>query len=361
MVSTLRIVLAVAALLPGVSALHLRGNEPANSKVVSGPDCGHVKKVISKFTKASKVGKLAGKARGAISAAEAAAGVAEAAEAQAEEIGSPFKDGDGDFPKAIEQAIKNAEDAAKDATAEAAKLETELGTFKTSITKTDFSGEGVSDAELVAIEDLTKEVVKSAKDAREVAAATVKKAEKVKDDYLKDSANVGAFSKKVLDSATAALKEATDVGTKSGHLVGDAKLLHKNAGEAKTGLETELAADESDQGPVLQAFIDDLDAKIEGVSDGADEAKTAIDTLETDAATLKEKNDAVKVVYEAVRGGANAPGSASADITAAEAALDAVEQDLVNVKASAKTLMARQAKLKAKYEEAQKKLPPPGP
>lgn len=360
MVSTRVVVLAVAALLPGAAALHLRG-EPADGKVIEGPDCGHVKKVISKYTKAAKVGKLAGKARGAISSAEAAAGVAEAAETQAEEIGGAFKDENGDFPKAIEQAIQNAKDAADDAMKIAGKLETQLGSFKNDITKTDFSGEAVEDEDLVKMEDMTKEVVKAAKTAREVAAATVKKAEKVKEDYLKDSANVGGFAKKVLDASTAALKEATDVGTKAGHAVGDAELLLKNSEKAKTGLDKILADDASDQAPVLEAFIDDLDAKMDGVSDGADESESAIDKLKDDAKILKEKTEALKAVYEAVRGGANAPASASSDITAAEAALDAVEQDLVNVKASAKTLMKRQAKLKAKYEEAEKKLPPPGP
>lgn len=366
MASILRFVLAFAALLPGVAAVHLRRtvdkpSEPADSKIVEGPDCGHVKQIISKYTKASKVGTLAGKAQGAINSAEAAADVAEAAKTQAEEIGGAFKDKDGELPVAIQSALKNAGDAGDEAMELAGKLETKLSSFKDKITKTDFSGAGVGDGDMVMLKDMTVAVGKAAETAREVAAATVKKAEEVKADYLKDASSMGKFAKEVLDAANAAVAEASDIGQKAGYAVDDGELLGKKAKKATTGLKAKLAEDESDQAPVLEAFIDDLDRKATGVSDVSDEAVTAIKKLETDATTLKDSVATTKGIYEAVRGGANTPSGASGDLTTAEAATDAVEQDIVEVKGLAKTLMARMAKLKAKVAEAEKKLPPPGP
>jgi len=356
--SILRFVLALAALLPG-AAVQLRGKPPADSKTVEGPDCGHVRQIISKWTKASKVGHLAGLARGAVSSAEAAADAATAAKTQAEEIGAAFKDAEGALPAAIASAVENAGGAATAATKAVTALETDLGTFKNSITETDFSGEKVKDADIVKLEDLTTDASKAAKTAREVAEATVKKAEEVRERLLKDSGTAGALAKKVLDSSSAALAEASEIGQKAGFAVKDGALLKGRADEALSGLKALLAKDESDQKPVLSAFIDDLDAKATGVSDGGANVTTANGKLETSTGALKTAVAAVKAVYTEVKNGAKAPATASADLTAAEAALDAVTQDLVNVKATAKTLMVRQAKLKAKVEEAEKKLPPP--
>merc|ERR1719428_2809025 len=79
---------AAAALLRGAGSARAAGCRedpnahivPANmadSEIVEGPDCGNVKKIVNKFAKSTKVGKLSGEATNAITGAERAAAEAE--------------------------------------------------------------------------------------------------------------------------------------------------------------------------------------------------------------------------------------------------------------------------------------------
>jgi len=246
-----------------------------------------------------------------------------------------------------------AEAAADDATKASGNLDSELTGFKDSISSSDFSGADVKDSAIAKMRDLIAAADTATKRARDEEARVLGKAASAKADALKDTATALKLVKEASAAASAAVKEAGDIGQKAGWAVDEAKAMVTKADDAKGKL-SEKVGDAGDQAPVLEAFISDLEGQATGVTEAADAAKGAIDDLSSAEGDLKTTADSLKTAAES--SGPATVAEEAKTLDAGEATLQKTIEAIANVKAKVKTMMTRQAKLKAKIAAAEKKL-----
>lgn len=327
--------------------------EPADSKAIEGPDCGHVKQVIRKWRKAASVGQVAGEARAAITSADAAAGRAAAAAGHAREIGTAIGKG-GELPEGIKLSAESAEQAAKAATSASTALETELETFKSKTSSSGFSGSAVDDSDMVSLRESTsaaKEAAASAIDASELA---LKKAEDAQEAATKSSQKVARLVAAILDASDPVLKDAAAAAQKATWAADRADRIVSNAQDTVKAVEGKMAK-AGDQKPVWEALKTELESTADGVKEAKDALTKAAADVTTAVGTLKEKLIPLKEAGESVAGG-GITSEMTAEIAAAEAALDSAKESLAALEAKRQTMTKRESRLQVKLQDTMKKL-----
>lgn len=329
------------------------GAEPADSATIEGPDCGHVKQIFGKWQKASKVGHLAGHARGVVSTAQAAAGALDAAAQRVRAVGAAIGE-NGTLPEAIKVAAQNADDASSAATAASAALGVELDTFKSAIASSDMSGAGVSDAQMSTLKQLTA----AAENATQFAQAELKQvlatAVAAETKALKSSAATELLVKGALDAAAPLQKLAPEVVQKSGWAVKDAQAV---VGEAQTLLArvVQKVANASEQAPVWEAAQGDLENKTQAVSGAGQTVTAAIGTLSSAADVLTNAVALLKAAEAKAAGGGVLSGLSGA-LTVAEQATAKTQEALTTLEGAVRTLTDRQVRLQGTMAQLEGKL-----
>jgi len=355
----LRAVVVVTAWLqaswPADALVTQRGREdpekdPEYSKLIKGPDCGHVKQIIGKYQKAAKVGKVAGTARGVITQADIAAGKVDAAVTRAKEIGKSL----GELPKAIKEAISSAEKAAKEASTASAALDTELETFKTKVSGSDISGADVTDEDMVKL----KKAAEAAKDAGGAAFASAErvlsKAEE-SEKAAKEKSEESAGKVRILMSMAGPLLEKLPKATQeAGWAVDKADATATKADDTLKKVEDKIK-DAKDQKPVWEALKEGIKGHVDGVKEMKEPMKKA-QTAVSDAE--KALQEAVKPLKEALKtaAGGGVVSDISEDLTKAEKATDKASQALTALKGKQDSLVKSHDRLKSELEAAEKKL-----
>jgi len=338
---------------PADALVTARPKTPEYSKLIKGPDCGHVKQIIGKYSKAAKVGKLAGSARGVITQADIAAGKVDAAVSRAKEMGKSLTK-DGELPKAIKDSIASAEKAAKEASKASATLDTELETFKKKVSGSDISGADVTDEDLVKL----KKAADAAKDAGGAAFASAErvlsKAKETEDAAKEKSEQSTGRVRVLISTAEPLLEKLPKAAQEAGWAVDKADAATKKADDTLKKVEGKIK-DAKDQKPVWEALKDGIKGHVDGVKDMKDPMKKAT-TAVTDAdKALQGAMKPLKKASETAAGG-GVVSEISEDLTKAEKAIDEANQALTALKGKQESLVKSQGRLEAELDKAEKKL-----
>jgi len=321
--------------------------DPADSEVIEGPDCGHVKQIIGVYHKSAKVGTVAGEASGAITAVTMATNIADAALAKIDEIAEATG---GEF----DAVKKPLEKASEDATAKQVDLETEKGSLKDEIAGSDMGGAGVEDKVYVKVKKLTEEANTAAKKVITFAESAVKKAEELKKDMMKDAGKmekmIGNFNKK----AEPKVKECVDLHQKAGWAVDEADKIVKKAEDASGKLDEKIGEDET-QAPVYEALKDNLESAKEAVTEAQDSVKEKKEDLKKQSDDLKEKSKALKEASEKAAGDQLKLKDEGENMLKAEKQMRDTDAAVLALKNEVKTLKKREETLKKYVEEAEAK------
>jgi len=326
---------------------------PEYSKLIKGPDCGHVKQIIGKYQKAAKVGKVAGAARGVITQADIAAGKVDAAVSRAKEIGKSLTK-DGELPKSIKESISSAEKAAKEAAKASATLDTELETFKNKVSGSYISGADVTDEDLVKL----KEAAEAAKDAGGAAFASAErvlsKAKETEEAVKEKSEQSTGRVRVLISTAEPLLEKLPKAAQEAGWAVDKADATATKADDTLSKVDDKIK-DAKDQKPVWEALKEGIKGHVDGVKEMKDPMKEAT-TAVTDAE--KALQEAMKPLIKASKAaaGGGVVSEISEDLTKAEKAIDEANQALTALKGKQESLGKRQDRLKAELEKAEKKL-----
>jgi len=342
-----------------VDALVTGGNKddpkkaPEYSKLIKGPDCGHVKQIIGKYQKAAKVGKVAGAARGVITQADVAAGKVDVAVSRAKEIGKSLTK-DGELPKAIKEAIANAEKAAKEASKASAALDTELETFKTKVSGSDISGADVKDEDLVKL----KKAAEAAKDAGGAAFASaervISKAEETEKEVKVKSRQSAGRVRVLISQAEPLLEKLPKAAQEAGWAVDKADATAKKADDTLKKVDDKIK-DAKDQKPVFEALKDGIKGQVKGVEEMKEPMKKATTGVSDAEKGLKEAMEPLNKAAKKAAGG-GVVTEVSEDLTKAEKAIDEAKQALAALKGKQESLVKAQDRLKAALEKAEKKV-----
>lgn len=350
----------VALSLLGASALNVKqdcqdgrpkskgqNDEPANSKVIPGPDCGHVKMIVGKWNRAAKVGEAAGNAQGAIIEADKAAGLAtKAAEASAKVI---KKYGDG----ASTDAADAAKGAAKAATKASTAAESTLGTVKDAIKAGDFAGQEVKPSDLSKLQDDTEEAIKAAKKADEKAARALAFAADVKKTAMKDLEKAVQIVGEVADAAKPALEKATEYTQKAKHAGKDAKAQLDKLEDTAKDLDKKIEK-ANEQAPVGESLKESLEAHkgpLQDLRGATDDASKEVDKASKDLEGLLEP---IVAAAEGAMGGDPAISSMSEDVTKAEGGLKTLQDKMEDLMSKVTKMKKEESRLKVSIEKADK-------
>jgi len=235
---------------------------PADATTIAGVDCNHVKSIIPKWTKATKVGTLMGAAKAVSDAANQAATNADAAIDAAEALG--LKVGlDGTAPSSVADAVAVAQTASTDVSSKALTLEGTTGTVKTAMGTASFA-EDVTNAAIVAIKTETAAVVVATADVHKAAARATKAAKEAKEAALKNTEGALKMINGQVSDIAKLSKQVDAMTQKIGFAVKDVQLsLSKTiaTSEDMEKLSAYIADDTTgagEQAPVWQARHDDI-------------------------------------------------------------------------------------------------------
>jgi len=301
---------------------------PADATTIAGVDCNHVKSIIGKWTKSTKVGTLLGAAKATIDAGNQAATNADAAADSAEQVGLKVGE-NGTAPSSVADAVAVARAASTDVSTKALTLQGTFDSTKAAMSTEHFA-EDVSNAAITQITTETEDVVVATADVNIAATRATKKAEEAKAAALKNTkgtlkmikgvvSDIAQLSKKVkameqrINFATKDVSTSLGKADANGAFMKDELLAYIN--DATTGA--------GEQAPVWQAHHDAI--------------MTLAETLTTD----------MNVVNEATVGKLAIMSATLADMTAEETTLKGV----VDAAQSSESAALGQAENIAKAEE----------
>lgn len=329
--------------------------EPADSEIVEGPDCGHVKSVIGKFTKSAKVGKLLGEASGAVTQADSASETADSAAKKAKKLAeAASKVGGAEF-KAAEKAAEDATTAGEDATAASTDLQTQYDKVKDSLGETDGAGYGAKDEDVAELRTLKTKAVTATKTALSSAENAIKRGEKAKQAALKNADAAVELLKTVSKDAAAKIKEATNFGQKAKFVADDATKYAEKA-KAVVGKVEEKMNDEAtgDQKPVWEALKGNMDAEVEALGESVTELEGKIDDMKAASDDLdgraKPLNAALEKAPEGVTEMQKEVGECETATTKLGEAIEAVQLDAQSVTKKQKAVEAIVAEAEGKLK-----------
>jgi chromosome segregation ATPase len=351
--------IGAAAVLLADAKLTVRREDPdperlADSDVIDGPDCGHVKQIIGKWGKAKKAGKLAGEAKGAVMQADKAANIVDKVITRAENIGKEIND--GDIPDSVKRPADHAKDKSTEASNKAGELDTMVGAFKNKITEHEFSAKAVASGDMSDLKKKTVEVNDAIKDSYDAAERALSKAQDEKKKALKDAGKALKILKATFDKAEPLIKDSKELAQKSTHAMEDGEDIASKAEGVVSDVRSH--ADEADdQAPVFRVLADNLEAMKESVTTAKDSLNTAIGEMETAADDLQTHADDLKSAIEhGDAGETEAVQSQATEVPEIEGALDKLSSEITSVKSHAKNLLERIDLLKKDMKNAEKKI-----
>jgi chromosome segregation ATPase len=324
---------------------------PANSKVIEGDDCGNVKTIIGKWAKSKTAGAIAGSAKGATLQAATAAKQTEDAITYAKELGKKY-DAKGDVPESVTMAAEDATTAAKAATEASTALDTKITVFKGKMG--DFAKE-ITDDDMVSLKKETEEAITAADDAKAAAERVVSKAEEAKKKSLESSEGALKVIDGVLEDTGKLSDEAGEAAQKSKHAASDVGDLVTKAEATVTKLDGKIA-DAGDQAPVWTALQQDLVGRKGAAEDSKKAVESAIDDVKKAATAMDEKSAGLKETKEKAQAAPKELLGKTSEIDATEESARETETALVALKGKVETMMKDSERLEAKNKEAEKKM-----
>jgi hypothetical protein len=274
----------------------------ANSEIIPGTDCGHVSKIVPKFAKSTKVGKLQGESTNQISTTDTAAKNAEDAAQAARDAAELAKAVGG---KAAEGAAKDAEDAATKADELATKateasgaLDTELGNAKNE----DLSKTGPYAMPETIISKLKKKkaaAASAAAAADQGAAVALEEAADCQKEMLKSAEGALKLISKVVADTTATIELAKELKQNGTWAVKDVQTLDKAVDDLRDELDKKIDDKEhEDQKPVFEGIDSNLAREMTGAKEAATDLKSKVVDSGDLPSKIKDAEDKVKPLAE---------------------------------------------------------------
>lgn len=356
----LNVILTVLAWFHGDARLQVRDvTDPevmVDSKVIDGPDCGHVKQIFGKWNKAKRAGGLAGAAKGTVNAATSAEDfITNKLLPTAESIGEEIGD-DGKIPASIQSLVDAAKTTVEDVAAAIIELETSLSGFEQTLGESDFSAEKVTAGQMATLKEKTQKAKQAIREAYAAGEKAVSMAKEVKKKALKNVGKALTIIKSTMKTSKPVVDEAKAVAQKSGYLIDEAERTVGKAKDVKDRV-NQQAGEAGDQEPVYDALAANIGDQSSSVDDIKDSLSKAVTDMQTVAGELGEQ--VIKLTDASEKGMAGDQGAVAAgaaEVPKTESKIDQASTSLITVKGRAKSLMGQISRLNELMKSAEKKL-----
>jgi len=358
-----RIVVILFTLLavPSVALVTKPKQHPADATTIAGVDCNHVKSIIGKWTKATKVGSLMGAAKAMSDAANEVAANADKAADAALAVGLKVGLG-GVAPSSVADAVGVARNASIDLAAKVLTLgETTLAT-KAAMAAAHFADK-VSSKLITKITEQTHDVVVATSDVNIAASRATKKAAEAKDDALKNSKGALNMIKGVLSNIANLTKKVVAMQQRIGVISKDVKSSLGKSAKKSTFMKGQLMAyitsksGAREQAPVWQARYDAVFTLHKTLSKLLDAVNKANSIMNASKNNMTAEEKTLKGVASAAQSSESAALGQAENLAKAEQTIRSLKTAFDICKHAVSTMMITgKQRLDDKYLDTEKRL-----